>query len=65
MINVKEIIDVKIEGINTKDYPDFVDAFISSAYWKNGAALTDEELNELNDNHTDFVYEHVMKSLHG
>lgn len=40
---------IEIEDIDTKDYPDFADAFISHAKWNNGVELTDEELDELNE----------------
>jgi len=65
MIDVEKLTDVEIDGINTWDYPDFVDAFISSASWEDGTALTDKELDDLNDNYTDFVYDRVIESLHG
>jgi hypothetical protein len=40
---------IEIEDIDTKDYPDFTDAFISHAKWNNGVELTNEELDELNE----------------
>lgn len=39
-----------VDGIDPKDYPDFVDAFIVYAEWSDGVELTDEELDTLNDN---------------
>ena len=46
----REICDIEIDGIDHKDYPDFVDAYIYSAYWKDtGKKLTDKELEELQD----------------
>lgn len=30
-----------------KDYPDFCDAFISYAEWKDGTPLTDDELEKI------------------
>jgi len=63
-MNVLEIDDVQIEGIDTRDYPDFCDAFIAAATWKSGKELTEEELDDLNDNHRDFVYELVWEHLH-
>ena len=40
---------IESEDIDTKDYPDFTDAFISHAKWNNGVELTNEELDELNE----------------
>lgn len=40
--------DIEIDGIDMKDYPDFCDAYISSATYK-GVELTDDQLDELND----------------
>ena len=35
---------VEIDGIDTDDYPDFVDAYIAAAEYEDGTPLTDEEL---------------------
>ena len=63
-VNNREVCDIEIEGIDTKDYPDFCDAFISVAYWKDtGEELTEEELEELNEDR-DYVYEEVLSYLY-
>lgn len=59
---LKDIVDVEMDGIDSKDYPDFADAFIQSAAWKNGTALTEEELEDLNEN-SDFVHEHALDQM--
>lgn len=41
--------NVKFEGIDFNDYPDFCDAFIVSAEL-NDIPLTDEQIEDLNDN---------------
>lgn len=49
-----------IAGIDHKDYPDYVDAYIHSAYYEHsGEELTDEELDQLNEN-SDLVYQCVI-----
>ena len=48
---------VEVEGVDTKDYPDFCDAYISYAEDHTGRALTEEELNNIDSG---VVYEHVM-----
>jgi len=63
MIDVKKLQEITVEGVDRRDYPDFVDAFVSSAEWDDGKPLTDAELTDLNDNYSDFVYEYVMDNI--
>lgn len=51
------------EGIDHADYPDYSDAYISKAEWKDGKELTDEELDELNDE-ADIVHDKLQDYLH-
>jgi hypothetical protein len=60
-MDYKLIDNIEVEGIDTKDYPDFCDAFISSADY-DGVEMTDEQLDELNED-SDFVYECVQDHL--
>ena len=53
-----EVEDIEIEDIETSDYPDFCNAYISNATI-NGKEATEEELDTLNDD-SDFVYECVL-----
>ena len=56
--NLTDIRVTGIDGIDHSDYPKFTDAFVVSAYWKSTEKdLTESELDELNENHSDFVYE--------
>ena len=52
-----DVASIEIEGIDGRDYPDFSDAFVSAANWGNGEPLSDDELNELQDQHSDLVYQ--------
>jgi hypothetical protein len=61
MIDFKLITDITIEAIDHDDYPDFVDAYISSATY-DGRDATEEELDEINQN-TEYVYEAVIAQL--
>ena len=64
-LDLNNITDVVIENIQYRDYPDFVDAFISSAVWADsGEDLSDEELDILNSEHSDFVYECVIEQIY-
>jgi len=60
-MDYKLIDNIEVEGIDYKDYPDFCDAFISSADY-NGKPMTDEQLEELNED-IDFVYDCVKNHL--
>lgn len=63
-LNGREVDDIVIDGIDPKDYPDFCDAYISSAcYVDTGEELTDEELDELNEDR-DLVYELTIDHLY-
>ena len=51
---------IEIEDIDTRDYPDFSDAFISYAEDHKGRELSDEELDILNDEHYDIIGEIIF-----
>jgi hypothetical protein len=61
IMDYKKIDNIEIDGIDTKDYPDFCDAYISSADY-DGVPMTDEQLDELNED-GDYVYGHIMDYL--
>lgn len=63
-INLKLVTDIELDGVDTQDYPDFADAFISSAYY-NGVEMTDQELDQLNSENLDFVHEKVFEHFFG
>jgi hypothetical protein len=59
-----DITNYQLENVDTKDYPDFVDAFISYAEWTDtGRPLTEEELDILNSDHKDFIHQLVMDEV--
>ena len=62
-IDVNKLENIEVEGIDTKDYPDFVDAFISYAEI-DGVKLEDRQLDYLNDNHPNLVYDCVINKLY-
>jgi len=61
-MDYKKIDNIEIDGIDTKDYPDFCDAYISSADY-DGKPMTDEQLDEINED-GDFQHECIMNDLH-
>ncbi len=57
-----QISNIEIDGLDHRDYPDFVDAFIMDAK-VDGRQATDEELDQMNDD-GEFRYGQVMESLY-
>lgn len=61
-MDTTKITNVRVDGIDPKDYPDFTDAFIDSADY-DGEEMADEQLDEINEDY-DFVYESLMNQLY-
>lgn len=63
MLDLSKICDAKIEGIDHCDAPDYVDAYISEAWFDEGDGkfreLTESEIDWLNDQ-SDYVYKKVI-----
>jgi hypothetical protein len=60
--NKKLIDNIEVEGIDHRDYPEYVDAFISSADY-DGVEMTDEQLDELNEDYelvSELVWEYLF-----
>lgn len=55
--------NIQVEGIYYSDYPDFCDAYISYVEWDDGTPLTEEELEEVN-NDGDIVYQAVLDYIY-
>lgn len=65
-MNIKQVFGCEVENVQMRDYPDFCDAYISKAYYRDSRGsreLTDEELDTLNNN-GEFVYQKVMDYLY-
>lgn len=62
-LDLKKIEDIEFDGIDHHDSPDYCDAFICRASYE-GRELTEDELNNINDNERDFVYEKLMNYLY-
>jgi hypothetical protein len=62
----KKVIDystIQIDGVDSNDYPDFADAYISYAEYTDGTPLDDEELEQLNNDMPEYAQEHAVDSL--
>jgi hypothetical protein len=54
---------LEVDGIDTKDYPDFSDAFICYGEYTDGTPLEDVDLQALNDD-AGLIYELVEKAIY-
>jgi len=59
-LNNVNVIDVEVDNVDMKDYPDFCDAYISEAKFTNGKSLDDEQLVELQEQNLDEFSELVL-----
>ncbi len=55
---------LEITGIDRRDYPDFVDAYFDSGNFADGTPMSDEELDQLRDEHGDLVNQMAHDSLY-
>ena len=62
-IDTAEIEDIEFEDVDPYDFPDFCDAYISEATYK-GREMTHKELDILNEDYIDFVYEELWNYLY-
>lgn len=62
MIDIFDVDDIVVSGVDANDHPDFVDAYIESAT-VDGRPLTEDELNWLNENHPEIAQELAYESL--
>jgi hypothetical protein len=56
-LNQIDLKSIEVEGVNPSDFPDFCDAYVSFATWKNGTPLTESECDQLTDEAGDLVNE--------
>ncbi len=61
-LDFNKIDNLEFDGIDFSDYPDFVDAYLVSADY-DGIEMTEEQIDYINDECRDFVYEQVYDSI--
>ena len=61
-INLDNIDNIVFSGIDWTDYPDFCDAYIESAEY-DGREMTEEEIEYVEDNHRDWVYNELWNHI--
>ena len=63
-LNGRKVINIEVDGVDPRDFPDFSDAYFSYACYEDGTPLTDQELDKLADQNGDILYEKAYDSLH-
>lgn len=63
-LNGRKVIDIEVDGVDSRDYPDFADAYFSYACYEDGTPLTDDELNKFTEDNGDLLYEKAYDLLH-
>ena len=64
ILNGKKVVDLEVDGVDPRDYPDFSDAYFSSASYEDGTPLTDDELDKLTILADDVLWEMAFDRLH-
>tara|TARA_B110000285_G_scaffold213045_1_gene257071 strand:+ start:99 stop:299 length:201 start_codon:yes stop_codon:yes gene_type:complete len=64
-MNIYDLRNVVIDGICMADYPDFVDAYIAEATDARGNPLSDEQLEELTNDNSEFVQQMAHDEVMG
>ena len=65
-VNGKEVDtdSLEIDGIDMRDYPDFVDAYFSDGEFMDGSEMSQDELYYLTDHHGELLYNKIQDRLH-
>jgi hypothetical protein len=64
ILNGKKVIDLEVDGVDSRDYPDFSDSYFSSGCYEDGTPLTEEELDKLTILADDVLWEMAFDRLH-
>lgn len=64
ILNGKKVVDLEVDGVDSRDYPDFSDAYFSSGCYEDGTSLTDDELDRLTILASDVLWEMAFERLH-
>lgn len=63
-IDGRKVVDIEIDGVDSRDYPEFCDAYISGAVFEDtGEPLTYEQLEDLTKDYPEEVNEMAYESL--
>ena len=62
-LDLSQVTDLEFDGIDHSDYPDFCDAYVCEATYQ-GRDMTEDELDDLNENYSGFVHEKLFDHLY-
>jgi len=58
-----DINTLEVEGVDTSDYPDFCDAYLSYGEYVDGEKIEEDNLALLDESHPDLAYERAVESI--
>jgi len=61
LINLNSI---EVAGLDMNDYPDFADAYVEAAAYLDGTALSDDELDALQDEYPAEIHSIILDSIY-
>lgn len=63
-LNNRLICDIEVDGVDSKDYPDFSDAYLCAAkYADDGGDVSSDDLEELQEAYPELAAELAFESL--
>ena len=63
-LDIKEVENLYVDNVDTRDYPDFCDAYFAEGWHiKEDRELTEDELIQLGDDYPEIVNEMAYESL--
>lgn len=62
-LSIKDIdmSSIEVDVMDHGDCPDYVDSFVTAASWKSGAALSDADIDELNERYPNLASELIIE----
>ena len=64
MIKIEDVENLCVDSVDTRDYPDFCDAYFAQGFLATtGRELTEDELIQLGDDYPEIVNEMAYESL--
>lgn len=65
LLNGRPVVDVAVDGVDSRDYPDFCDAYFCSAFYEDtGEALSDDDLILLQELFPEVLWDRCFDKLH-
>ena len=62
-LDLTKIDNIQVAGVDHRDYPDYCNSYVESCDY-DGHEMTETELDTLNNDYGDFVYEKVIESIY-